>query len=335
MTGIDRLRAFALPGKTLLLATGLVAVAALVLGACRILIGPNTTYAGYIAILLLLPVLRAPTVSSRALGSLSAIAVAALGFAAGSLGWWATLIALALVTFAQGVLAVGNAALLTRAPVNLIACAAAAHAGAELWHVLLGATIGATLMFAAAVFAPLRNRDLAPPGTTRSRLSYAAVAASGAVLIVALAELIDFPYASWALLSYCMILSVGADARATRARDRVLGSVAGAVAATLIAYLPAPFPGIIAVLCVVLCVGYMLAGNYVLYVLFLTPGILLTAASELSTPALGVYRIEAVLAASAIALACNFVLRRATAAREGGSLPLRDASSQREEDRPL
>lgn len=307
MTDTGRLSA-ALPPKAILFAALLVAVAALVLGGSQAIIGPNTATSGYLTILFLLSVVRADTWRARLLSAGWSLAVALLGFLVGGFGLWVTLAALVLVSLVQGFVAIGETALLTRSPVNLLAFATLGQSGAEIWQVLLGTLIGSAVILGLAGLA--KNRDTAPHIVVpaRARIGYSVATAVGAALIVLGSELIGFQYATWTVLSFTIMLSVGADQRTSRGYQRVLGSIIGAIAAVLIAMLPAPFPLIAAVICLVLCVAYINVGNYTLFILYLTPAVLLTTASEHSLVVLGLYRIEAVLIASALALAFSFVL---------------------------
>ena len=94
----------------------------------------------------------------------------------------------------------------------------------------------------------------------------------------------------------------------TRGYLRIVGSVVGALIAVLLSMLPSPIPTVAAVVCVVLCVAYVNAGNYALFVLFLTPAVLLTTSSEHSSLMLGILRLEAVLFATAVAIVCSLAV---------------------------
>lgn len=296
--------------KQIAIACALVALAAVVLGASRWLIGPNTAMAGYLTILFLLAVVRANDWRSRLQAALWSLTVALVGFAVGGLGLWVTLIALVVVALAQGLVTMGETVLLTRSPVNLLAFASLGQSGAQLWHVLAGAAIGSILVLG---FAAITNHRGHLPSASKSvseRLWYGFATAAGAVIIVLVAELIDFPYVGWTLLSFSIMLSFDADQRANRGYLRLLGSLVGALAAVGIAALPAPVPMIAAVVCMVLCVAYLNAGNYALFMLFITPAVLLTAASEYSLLRLGLYRLEAALFASFVALTLAYAVRK-------------------------
>lgn len=126
--------------------------------------------------------------------------------------------------------------------------------------------------------------------------------AVGAAIIVLIAHWLDFPFANWALLSFCLIMAVGADHRRRRAGERMLGTVIGVVLATLVALLPDPLPLIVVGLSAFLCVAYLHVGNYTLFVSLLTPAILLTMPTQLPLLETGIERVEAVVGAIIIAL---------------------------------
>lgn len=292
----------------------LVAVAAIVLGLSRVLIGPNTATSGYLTILFLLSIVRGQSWRSRAIAVAWSLAVALLGFAAGSMGMLAIMVALVIVSMVQGFTMLGETAMLTRSPVNLLAFATLAQAGAEVWHVTLGSLIGAGVVLGFAALARQRVVEHKHSVPTRERLAYGFATAIGSLVIVLGAKALHFPYVGWALLSFCILLSVSADQRTSRGYLRIFGSVGGAMLAVGLALFPAPVPMIAALVCLVLCVAYINSGNYALFVLFLTPAILLTTASEESLFRLGMYRLEATLAATLLALASaaliETVLRR-------------------------
>lgn len=295
--------------RQMLFAIVLVAIAAAILGGSQALIGPNTATAGYLTILFLLSIVRGTSWRARMLSTVWSLAVALLGFAVGGVGIWATLIALVVVSLLQGFVTLGETALLTRSPVNLLAFASLSQSGAEVWQVLLGSAIGAGVIWGFATIARERQAPPMQSTSTAERVGYGIATAVGSLLIVVGANAIGFPHVGWALLSFSIILSVGAEERASRSYLRIVGSVIGAVLALLIALLPAPVPTIAAVLCAVLCVAYVSAGNYVYFMLFLTPTILLTTASEHSIVVLGLFRLEALVFATVLALLSSFLIK--------------------------
>ena len=295
--------------RQVVFAAVLVAVAALILGASQLFIGPNTTTSGYLTILFLLAIVRSGSWRVRLLSASWALAVALLGYAVGGLGIGATLVALVVVSLMQGVVTVGEAALLTRSPVNLLAFASLAQSGAEVWQVLLGSVIGAGVVLGFSATVHARSASHIDSEAIRERLSYGIATAIGSIVIVVGGDLIGFPYVGWALLSFAIMLSFDSGEQTSRGYWRILGSALGAVLAVFFAALPTPIPTVAAVICLVVCVAYINAGNYALFMLFLTPTVLLTTASEYSPFTLGVYRLEAVLAATLLALVCGFALR--------------------------
>lgn len=279
----------------------LVAAIGAVLAPVALLIGPNTAQSAFVTIMLLLSPLRAAQQSSRFAAAGLAVAVALIGFLLGPIGPAAIFPALITVSLAQAFFRLGEFATMTRAPVNLLAFAALATTGAELWQVVLGTLIGAAFTLGLARLLP--PSDLPPTtGTARERFVDGLVLAIGAVMIVVLGEVLDFPFTGWALLSFAMIVSVGGDRRTARSVDRVAGTVVGAVVATLVSFAPAPWPLIVAAVSGLLSVAYLRQGSYAVFVAFLTPAVLLTSTTDLTPLQLGLGRIEAVLAAAVIAI---------------------------------
>lgn len=300
----DRLN-LALSPRQILFAVLLVAIAAVLLGGSQLLIGPNTATAGYLTMLFLLSVVRAHSWRARLFSAGWSLAVALLGYAVGGMSVWAALAALVVVSLVQGFVTVGEASMLTRSPVNLLAFASLSESGAEVWQALLGFVIGAGVILAFAAHTKVRTTELVTSTSLGERLGYGVGTAAGSLLIVVGADLLGFPYVGWALLSFAIILSFDTGARRSRAYLRMAGSAIGAVLSVLIAALPEPIPVVMAVICLVLCVAYVNSGNYAMFVLFLTPAVLLTTASEDPLWLIGVYRLEAVLFATGIALLCS------------------------------
>lgn len=279
----------------------LVAAIVAVLAPVALLIGPNTAQSAFITIMLLLSPLRAAQQSSRFAAAGLAIAVALGGFLLGPLGPIAIFPALILVSLAQAFFRLGEFATMTRAPVNLLAFAALATTGAQLWQVVLGTLIGAAFTLGLARMLP--PSELPPTtGTTRERFIDGLVLATGAVLIVALGQLLDFPFTGWALLSFAMIVAVGGDRRTARSVDRIAGTIIGTLVATAASFAIAPWPLVVAAVCGLLSVAYLRQGTYAVFVTFLTPAVLLTSSNEFTAVQLGVGRVEAVLAAAVIAI---------------------------------
>lgn len=320
--------------KQLALAVGLVTVAALVLGGTQFLIGPNTTVAGYLTILFLLTIVRVQSWKARLYSAAWSLAVALVGFFVGSIGIWATLVALLVVSLVQGFVTVGESALLTRSPMNVIAFASLAQGNGELWHVLLGSAIGIAVILGFSAISKPTKRDRGPEiVTARARFGYGLSTGLGSIAIVVVSDLVGFPYTGWALLSYCVMLAVGVDGAHHRALLRIIGSVCGALLSVLITTLPTPFPTIAAGICMVLCVAYITAGHYAAFILFLTPAILLTTSSEHTTVQLGLYRLEAVAVATVFALLASWLVQRYVV-RDPGHLSAADAGQSRRRTSP-
>ncbi|WP_424807793.1 FUSC family protein [Rhodococcus sp. 27YEA15] len=298
---------FALSWQNIKYAVALVGSAALVLGGSYLLIGPHTAQAGYLAIMFLLSPARALQAQLRLAAGAFAVIVAVTGFLVGPLGTWAVLGGLVLVCLVQGMFRIGEVASMTRSPVNFVVFAGIGATGAQMWPVVAGSVIGAGFILLLAWLLPAQNAEPLPRASVRDRMHYGLTLAAGSVIVVVGAELIDFDFVSWALLSFCTILSVGFDNRFSRARNRILGTIAGALCATVVALTPAPLPVLAAVIATLLCVAYLRAGNYALFVTFLTPAVLLTTGSDHSPVELGIGRVEAVFASAAVALVCALV----------------------------
>lgn len=296
--------------KQIALALGLVMVAVIVLGGTSLLLGSQTAIAGYLTILFLLTIVRVQSWRAKIYSSVWSLAVAMLGYVVGGFGISATLLALLLVSLIQGFVTVGEAELLTRSPMNLIAFASLSQNGGELWHVLVGSAVGIGVILAFSVVSKPTKRERTVAATGRVRLGYGLATAIGSISIVVVSELIGFPYANWALLSYCVMLAVGVEGSHHRALMRILGSILGAILAVLISWMPEPLPIAAAVVCMVLCVAYITAGHYAAFVMFLTPAVLLTTASDHTALQLGYYRLEAVAVATVFALLCNWIVQK-------------------------
>lgn len=291
-----------LSGSALRGALVLVAAVGIVVGLSFVAIGPNTAQAAYVAILFLLSPSRSRDARIRLWAAVTAVGVAMAGYLIGPLGMPAVVLGLVIVGVVQARFRLGDVSGMSRAPVNFMAFAALSETGAALWQVFLGSVIGAAFILLLARVLPPSAHEPAP-STRRARAEYGITLIVGVIAIVVVAELLDFPYVAWALLSFCMVLSVGADRRARRVIERIVGTLIGAVAATLIALAPAPVPIVAAVVATVLCVAYLRQGNYTMFVAFLTPSVLLTTSADASAVALGAGRIEAVVAAGVMALA--------------------------------
>lgn len=297
----------------------------IVLGLTAVLIGPNTAQAGYLTVMLLLSPVRAAQLSTRGAAAALAAIVAIGGFLLGPLGLPAVLAGLVVVSIAQSFFRLGEIATMTRAPVNLLAFAGLAATGAELWQVVLGTLIGAGFTLVLARLLPAGEAPSAAD-PLRDRLIDGIALALGAVLIVGAAEWADFPFAGWALLSLCMIVTVGGDKRTSRSVERIAGTILGAVLATLVSFAPAPWPLIVAVLCGLLCVAYLRQGTYAMFALFLTPAVLLTSTTDLDPVQLGLGRIEAVIAAAVVAIVLTTVV--GAVRRRRGSAPRDELGDQ-------
>lgn len=297
-------------------ATLLAAVGAVV-GAVALIIGPNTAQATFLAIMLLLSPARSRRARVRIGAAVTVVVVAVGGFLVGPSGLGAVIAGLLIVSAIQAAFSLGDVAGMSRAPVNFVAFAALSGTEVALWQVVLGSAIGAGFVLLLAMVLPHPGPEPAPP-TRRQRIEYGLTLVIGVVVIVAVAEWTGFAYTGWALLTYCMILAVGSDARAGRVLDRIVGTVIGAVAATLVSLAPNPIPIAVAVLAMLFAAAYLRMDNYRMFVAFLTPAVILTTSADVDAVALGIGRVEAVIGASLLALALSTIAaavrRRAAAA---------------------
>ena len=286
----------------------MLAVAAIgVLGLLHVVVGPNTARAGYLAMLLLLSPVRTFVLRTRVLSACWAVAVALAGFLVGGLGFWPVLAGVVVVCLVQGMFRIGEIASLSRSPVNFVVFSGFGASGSmELWHVALGSVAGAAVMLLVGWLNPQKGGKLEQPTSTRQRLRYGLMFASGAVLILVLGEVVGKTFAEWTLLTFCMILSVGFDNRVSRVRQRMIGTIVGAIFATIMMFAPEPAQITAAAVCGILCLAYINMGNYALFVAFLTPAILLTSSIDLPAYVLAGERIAACFVAAGTALAVSW-----------------------------
>ncbi len=301
-------RDFTLPGRAVVHAVVLIAVAVAVLWSASALIGPDAARVGYLTIMFLVGPARLPDPRLRVAAAAWAVAVTLAGFLVGPLGTTAVIVGLVVVCLVQGLFRVGEVAAMVRSPVNFVALAGIAQStDLQWWRVAVGALIGAAVVLGVSFALPGSGAARPRPTPINQRLVFGATTAVGSIIVVVVGDALDVPFVGWALLSLCLILSVGEEDHLRRAETRVLGTVIGAVVATLVSLLPGPGPIVVAVLCGLACVAYLRAGRYFAFVVFLTPAILLTTTSDLGPLALGIGRIEAVAASAILALALTAV----------------------------
>lgn len=326
---------FALAPKTLISAVVATGLAFAFLWVIWITLGMHVATASYLAMMLLLTPARISHPGVRVLAAGWAVVVAVSGYLVGTHGLWATVVGIAAVSIIQSFLRFGDMPAVTRSPVNFVVFAGLALTDTRLDQVALGSVIGAVFILGATALLPMNQRTPGAIIPVRTRLTDGLVLASGAVLTVVLLTWLDFHYVNWALLSFCMIVAVGAGSRTTRVRERVLGTLMGVVAGTLISLLPMPAPLILSVIFVLLCVAYQLDGNYTMFVAFVTPSVLVLSSADASTLSRGVGRIEAVLASAAIALLYTWVARRLFTKRNNLSREVLSGELLEEPDDPV
>lgn len=292
----------ALSRSTLLYAAAVVAVGALVLFGTSWAFGAAVAHAFYVTLMLLQSPARALRGNTRILAAGWAVVVSVTGFLIAPYGLWPMLIGLTAVALVQGFFRFGEIVSMTRAPANFVVFAGLSGTGMGVADVVLGSVLGALFILVLARFLFSGEKPPPPSSSAWDRLRYGSMLAVGSVIIVLIAHWLDFPFANWALLSFCLLLAVGADHRRRRAGERMLGTVIGVVIATVAALLPDPLPLIVVGLSAFLCVAYLRIGNYTLFVSFLTPAILLTMPTQLPLLETGIERVEAVVGAIVIAL---------------------------------
>ena len=301
-------RDFTLPGRAMAQAIVLFAAAVAVLWVAGALIGADAARVGYLTIMFLIGPARLPDPRLRVAAAAWAIVVTLAGFVIGPFGTTAVTAGLVVVCLVQGLFRVGEVAAMVRSPVNFVALAGIAQStDLQWWRVAVGALVGAAVVLGLSFVLPPSAAARARPTPVRQRLVFGATTAVGSVIVVVVGDALDFPFVGWTLLSLCLILSVGEEDHLRRAEIRVLGTVIGAVVATVVSLLPGPGPVVAAALCGLACVAYLRAGQYFAFVVFLTPAILLTTTSDLDPLALGIGRVEAVLASAVLALALTAV----------------------------
>lgn len=302
-----RIRArLAIPPRVLLTSVITVVVAAAVVFAVFATLGAVSAQSMYFSMLLLLtPARRIPATWQWAAGAW-ALAVAIGGYLVGPLGLWAVLLGLVAVSVGQAAFSFGHAAGIARSPVNFLLFATFSARGAPLWQVAVGAALGIAFMFAAGRL--LRGKAISEPviDPPAERLGSGLLLAAGSVVIVGVGELLHYTYVKWALLSLCMILAVDVAARTGRAKERIVGSTIGALLATALAQLPQPVTIALIAVCAVLSVSYIGVGDFTLFILFLTPTVLLTAAGQPSY-VVALHQVIAVLLAAALAALLTWI----------------------------
>lgn len=301
----DALAAVKIPPQNLLVAVLGMGLGAIFLFLLLDLAGAPAAQAGYLSIMLLIAPARRLDPGWRAVAGIWAVCVAALGFYTGTLGWWAVLGALVVVCLVQGLFRMGSVSAMTRAPANLVVFAGVSSSGSDagFGQVLLGAAAAVTLVLGLGAFLSSdRQKSVEFPPLGR-RLVHGLMLAGGSLVILMVSDLFQLPHASWAILSFCLILSVDSTDRNQRMKHRLAGTLAGAIAATLFSLIPAPGPTIALVFCAFLSIAYIRSGKYALFVTFLTPAVLLGTVSTQGTYLVAAERIAAILLSVLVALA--------------------------------
>lgn len=271
--------------------------------------GANTAQAGFIGVMLLIAPMGRLNMRGRIVAGAWAIAVATLGYFIVGTGWVPYVLALSAVCLVQGVFWMGDIAAMTRAPANFVFVAGFVSHKSEVAYseILIGTAAAVVFMLCIGALMAAGKAEELKSSSLGVRLRYGLMLALGCLAIVGIAKAVYFPYASWAVLSLCLILSVDSADRSTRMKNRIFGTIGGAVLATGVSLLPAPVPQITLLICAILCIAYIRSGEYTLFVTFLTPVILLSSTSEAATHILAAERIGAIVVSVVIALICTYL----------------------------
>ena len=317
-----------LPPRSIARAAAMAAIAVVILGSIYLALGKPATLAAYFGIMLLLSPAKNLPLRSQILAGTWAFVVAMSGYFIGEHrdqkgGLLLLAAGLFVVCVVQAFFRVGHNATVARSPVNLLLFAAMPATGAQTWHVVVGTAIGVVLVFGAMRLLPKKPpaQDTSAPDTSAQqtssvvdevdnadetvaqRLRAGLTLATGCLFLVLIGELIPsgLPRVQWSLLALCLLLAVDTTQRNTRMKERIIGTFIGALAATFASMLPMPVPYVLAAVCAILCLAYILAGDYTLFIVFLTPAVLLTSGGK-APWSLALENVEAVLIAVILAL---------------------------------
>lgn len=249
-------------------------------------VGPSTAKSVYRGMtFMLVAIIHLPLRRQLVVGALIGLAALVGYFVADSL--LALLAAVTLACLLQAQLngwSIGVGALLPAAIVTY-AHAPAVHSPPGM---ALATLVGAAI---AIVVGLVAHRAIEPTPVPPSAARRHAVAlAVGCVVILLLDQMVGFPHANWAVLTFCLVFLPVAEQTYARMRQRVIGTVIGAVIAGIIAsQAPQVVCLALAVPCALAAVAFALKDNeYLGYVVFLTPTIiLLYGASKRGLDAVG------------------------------------------------
>lgn len=157
---------------------------------------------------------------------------------------------------------------------------------------------------------------------------HAVVMAASAGLVTGLSHLVDVPRGYWIAMTLTVVLRPFGHETRTRARQRVAGTVGGALIALALAAVLPGWAQLVAVgVLLVLLTAYSALDRYALYVMCLTPIVVLltSGGSRLGTAELVVERVGATLLAAVVAAGIAAALARIDAsspdAREADDAP--------------
>ena len=306
MRGMGFLRDW-LPGPRLLaMSVAAILVASIVLGALALVWNAHVALAGYIGMMFLSAAVSRLGFPEQLLAAAWAVLVCAAGVLLAPLGPWAILAGVIVVSLGQAYFVSGGAAGIAWSPASLVAFGAFSQAG-PIWQPMLGTAIGAGAMIAVGVFMTRRPIAVDPAPLVR-RLRYGLALAAGTAILTGIWQITQMRYASFALLTYCLLLTFDPSSVVRKTRLRMLGAVSGAVTAVILAtVLPIPAIWVLMLASAVLTVAYLLETDDLRYMTTLVISLIFIGvlSSERTAVAEGAHRLFAVLAAAGVALAVH------------------------------
>lgn len=296
-----------LPGPRLLaMSVAAILIAGAVLGALALVWNSRVAFAGYIGMMFLSAAVTRLSRREQLLAAAWAVLVCAAGVLLAPLGPWAILAGVVTVSLGQAYFVSGGTAGIAWSPASLVAFGAFARDHA-IWQPMLGTAIGAGAMIVVGMFVVRRPLATEPAPLAR-RLHYGLALAAGTAILTGLWQLTQMRYASFALLTYCLLLTFDPGSVVRKTQLRMLGAVSGAVLAVVLAsLLPVPAIWVLMLAAAVLTVAYLLESDDLRYMTTLVISLIFIGvlSSERTAVAEGEHRLIAVLAAAGVALAVH------------------------------